>query len=680
MYYLRFSGLRKITGMLIRWRVPKTIQWIVKLFFIYLCIFTAFRIATVICFKPKTIGILELLPSFWLGFKYDLRWIAIVLLPIALLSLYPKLSPFYSEKCKKIWTVYLGILTLLILFFYGADFGQFAYINARLNADALIFAEDPKESLQMIWQSYPVVWILIGLVGAVLMMTWMFRRTHVDVHEKNINIHKFTYRRRWHLAALLLLGWFVYGFLTMRPLNFFRAFNLNDEFKSNLALNPLQNFFTTLRFRDPDFNTKAKEYYPIIADFLQLHKYAIDNQPSGYKRIVHPGSKALESQPNIVLVICESFSMYKSSMSGNPLNSTPYFNELCKQGIFFERCFSPSFGTARGIFATLTGIPDVQLSKFATRNEASVNQHTIINNFEGYEKFYFIGGRSQFNNFKGLINNIKGIQIYEEGKYKSKKLNVWGISDKDLFLEAHEVLAKQQKPFFAIIQTADNHRPFNIPEEDKDFVRRNISDEELKKYGFESLKEFNAFAYTDYCYKKFIETAKQSPYFNNTIFVFTGDHGVEGNAEALYPSAWTKQRLSDEHIPLLFYAPALLTPQKRSEVVSQIDILPTIASMVQQPYLNTTLGRDLLDSCKKTNAAFIIYHAPGWIGVVTDDYFYRKNIRIKKEELVPVRNGLPALSVQREDSVKQYLSRLTEGIYETSRWMLLHNRNKALLH
>ncbi|MEI7965747.1 MAG: sulfatase-like hydrolase/transferase [Chitinophagaceae bacterium] len=659
--------------MLIRWRVPKTIQWIVKLFLIYLCIFTAFRVATVIFFKPKSISVWELGPSFWLGLKYDLRWIAVILIPIALLSLFPRLSPFSSIRSKKIWTIYLGILTLLVLFFYGADFGQFAYINARLNADALIFAEDPRESLQMVWQSYPVLWILVGLVGAVLMMIWMFRRTHVDVTEKNVNIHRFSYRRRWHLTAIVLLAWFLYGFLTWQPLDFFRAFSLNDEFKSNLALNPLQNFFTTLRFRDPDFNTEAKAYYPLMADFLQIKKY--DSTQKKYLRLISPGSKALECQPNIVLVICESFSMYKSSMSGNPLNSTPYFNEMCKKGIFFERCFSPTFGTARGVFATITGIPDVQLSKFATRNEASVNQRTIINDFDGYEKFYFIGGRSQFNNFNGLINNIKDIHIHEEGSYTSAQLNVWGISDKNLFLEANQVLTKQQKPFFAIIQTADNHRPFNIPEEDKDFIPRNIPDEELKKYGFESLNEFNAFAYTDYCYKKFMDAAKQSGYFDNTIFVFTGDHGVEGNAEAIYPNAWTEQRLSDEHIPLLFYAPSLLTPQLRKETVSQIDILPTIAGMIQQPYLNSTLGRDLLDSSKKENAAFIIYHAPGWIGVVNDDYFFRKNIRIQKEELVPVRSGLPTLTPREKDSISNHLSRLTSGIYETARYMLLNNHH-----
>ena len=658
--------------MLIKWRVPKTVQWIISLFLIYLLIFTAFRIATVICFRPKNIEWFQLLPSFWLGLKYDLRWISVILLPIAVLSIYPKFSPFYSETSKKVWTAYLGIITLLVLFFYGADFGQFAYINARLNADALIFAEDPQETLQMVWQSYPVIWILVGLFGAVLMMSWMFRRTHVTVVGRNINIHKFGYRRRWHLVALLLLGWFIYGFFTAAPLNFFRAFKFNDEFKSNLALNPLQNFFTTFGFRDPDFKVHPKEYFPQMKSFLGLG----NNTETNYSRTRYPGSTAPESKPNVVLVICESFSMYKSSMSGNKLNSTPYFNELTKEGVFFNRCFSPTFGTARGLFAIISGIPYVQLSKFFTRNDAAVNQRTIINDFEGYEKFYFIGGRSEFDNFRGLINNIKDVNIYEEGKYTSQKLNVWGISDKNLFLEANSVMAKQTKPFFSIIQTADNHRPYNLPEEDKDFIPKIIPDEELKKYGFESLEEYNAFAYTDYCFKKFIEAAKKESYFNNTIFVFVGDHGLEGNATAMYPQAWNDQRLADEHIPLLFYAPALLTPQQHNETVSQVDVLPTVAAMAGQVYKNSTLGRDLTDTSKKQNAAFIIYHAPGWIGVVNDQYFYRKNIHMQKDELVSVTEDLLMLTTRQKDSVKKEMSRLTSAIYETAKWMLLNNKSK----
>jgi len=72
--------------MLSKWLVPKTIQWLVKIFFIYLFIFTAFRVATVVFFKPENISIIELAPAFWMGLKYDLRWIAFILFPIAFLD------------------------------------------------------------------------------------------------------------------------------------------------------------------------------------------------------------------------------------------------------------------------------------------------------------------------------------------------------------------------------------------------------------------------------------------------------------------------------------------------------------------------------------------------------------------------------------------------------------------
>ncbi len=657
----------------IRQRMPKTIQWLVKLLLIYLTVFTLFRVATLISFLPPDVRIVELFPSFWLGLRYDLRWIAFVLMPIALLSLFPKLSPFYSERGKKWWTAYLALITLVLLFFFGADFGHFAYVSTRLNASALNFYEDARISFEMIWQSYPIVWILLGLAGAAGMIAWMFRRTHVSVEERNINIHKFAYRRIWHLAAMVVLAWFLIGFPGIRPLRWSDAFALNDNFKSYLALNPLQNFFTTVRFRKPMVDVhKARQYYPRISDLLQLDRSR--TQPFKYDRIIHPGSNALESKPNIVLVLCESYSMYKSSMSGNPLNTTPYFDSLTKQGIFFERCFTPTFGTARGVFALLTGIPDVQLSKFSTRNEASLRQHTIINSLEGYSKHYFLGGSSEFNNYRGILSNIRDVNMHEEGSFRSPKLNVWGISDKDLFLEADSMLRQEKQPFFALIQTSGNHRPYSIPARDSDFVRKPVTPEQLKAYGFDSEEEYHAFCYTDYAIQQFIERAKKAPYFNNTIFIFVGDHGVEGNARAMYPAVWTDERLNDEHVPLLFYAPALLRPEKRSETVSQIDVLPTMASLLAQPYLNRTLGRDLLDPRKQEHTAFIIHHDEGKIGVVTNDYFYIKNLWIKKEKLYPIREGLPDLTPPQRDSIMRSLSNLTSAYYETARWMLVNNR------
>jgi phosphoglycerol transferase MdoB-like AlkP superfamily enzyme len=657
--------------MLKKLRVPKTIQWVVQVFFMYLAVFTLFRMVTVAFFKPPNTNIVSLLPAFALGLKYDLRWIAFFLMPIVLLSSIKKFGPYYTDRNKKIWSIYLGIITLIILLFFGADIGQFAYVNTRLNADALIVMRDPKESLQTIWQSYPVIWIFIALIGSVAMMVWMFRRMHTGITDKNIDIHKFEFKKRWHGIALLILAWFMYGFLTVKPLNFYRAFSLNDAFKSNLALNPMQNFFTTLRFGQPIVNTDAAKYFTTISNHLGFEKNTGSNP---YLRNILPQSGTVESNPNIVLVICESFSMYKSSLSGNPLNVTPYFAQLSKQGVFFNRCFTPSFGTARGVFATITGIPDVQLSKFATQNPETVTQRTIINSFTDYNKFYFIGGRSQFNNFKGLISNINNINIYEEGKFAAPKINVWGISDKNLFLEANTVFKQQQKPFFAIIQTADNHRPFNIPDEDKNFGAKNIPDETLKKYGFENSKEYNAFAYSDFCIKTFIETAKKENYFNNTIFVFIGDHGVEGNANAMYPKVFTEQRLTDNHVPLLFYAPNILAPQMLQKTISQIDVLPTLAGLLHQPYTNTTLGRDVLHDTTNNNAAFTISHAAGWIGLVTDSFYYRKHLRIDTDELHPIINDATPLTPTQLQQKKAILSRLTTAYYESAKWMLLNNK------
>jgi phosphoglycerol transferase MdoB-like AlkP superfamily enzyme len=654
--------------------IPLTIQWILMLWLIYITIFTILRIATVVLFIPANTDVNSLFPSFWLGFRYDAKWISMILLPIAVLSIYPKFSPFYSERNKKLWSYYLAFATMFVLFFFGADFGNFSYNHTRINASALNFAEDPAISFKMLWQSYPMVWLVSALVVAVVLLSKLFKHTHVVTTKRNLQ-ENMIYKKRWHAGAIILLLWCLYGVFSFHPLKWKDAFELNDNFKSYVALNPLQNFFTTLQFRKPSFDDeKAKEYFPIVADFLQLDSENILNKD--YSREISPNSKSLESRPNVVLVICESFSMYKSSMSGNPLDPTPYFKQLCDSGIFFNRCFSPTFGTARGVFAIVTGIPDVQLSKFSTRNPAAIHQHTIINSFEDYNKFYFLGGNSDFNNFEGLIKNISGVKIYQEGSFKSKPLNVWGISDKNLFLEAEDIFNEQKKPFFAIVQTADNHRPYSIPPEDTDFEKRIVDEDTLHKYGFESLQEFQSFCYTDYCFKTLIENAKKQSWFNNTIFVFVGDHGVEGETSAMYPSAWDKGSLSDEHIPLLFYAPQLLTPQTRHEIVSQIDLLPTLAGMLHQPYTNTTLGRDVLNTKNKTDAAFIIHHDEGNIGVVTDNYYFVKNFRITKEELMPINSNTLLLNPKQKDSVKNKLSQLTSAIYETAKWMLVNNKDK----
>lgn len=658
--------------MLIKLRLPKTLLWVFNLLVIFIVMFTLYRLLTLLAFKPQGEELKGLVPSLFLGLRFDLRWISIILSPIVIASLIPELSPFYSNRNRKLWTWYLAVMTFIIIFFFAADFGAISYNRTHVGASALNFIEDPVISAKMLWQSYPLIWMILGLVFIVLLLRWMFRKMHIYVVNRTDG-KGIQYKRKWFLAAILFFGFLVYGNVGAKPLKWNNAFEFNNSFQSFLALNPLQNFFYTLKLRRSSYDeTKVRASFPLMKQWMSL-----TNENFSFKRKITPPHDAVKTQPNIVFVVCESFSMYKSSMSGNPLNTTPFFQSIANDGVFFENCFTPHFSTARGLFASLTGIPDVQLSKFSTRNPQALDQHTIINDFKGYEKLYFLGGDPGFNNFEGLVRNIDGLHMNTEKNFQCKPVNVWGISDKDLFLQANTVFSKQEKPFFAIIQTADNHRPFTIPAQDiSDFKKKIVSKEELINYGFESVEEYNAFRYADYCFKKFIEAAKRESYFNNTIFVFIGDHGVSGNAMKIYPKAWTEQRLTEEHVPLLFYAPNLLAPQKRKEVVSQIDILPTIAGLAGQPYTNTTLGKDVLHDSTGNHYAFIISHDEGRIGMITDDFVFTKNLNFKQEEVHFLRDDVYYTPWQ-VDSIKMKMTTFTSAFYETARWMLVHNKKNG---
>lgn len=648
--------------------LPKLIRWLLWTGLIFLVVFTLMRLGLYILSDQQSYGLGQLGGAFFLGLRYDLRMIGILMVAMLLLGSIPAIHPFTHDRGKRFWLITLGIISFIVLFFFGVDFAHYAYLEQRLNASALNYLEDAKISMGMVWQSYPIVRISLALIAGTILLIWVIRYSWRKVHKQGYTGNKRT-RIMAFIAFFLVNGFFIFGKFDQYPLRWSDAFALGSDYKAAVALNPFESFFSTLKFRHNTFDEKkVRELAPRLQPWFG---FAQNGGNLNFNRAVTPGPGALQGQPNIVLVICESFSAYKSSMFGNPLNTTPYFDSLCRQGIFFDRCFTPTYGTARGVWATITGVPDVEMPKTASRNPAAVNQHTIINDFKGYEKFYFIGGSTSWANIRGVLtNNIDGLHLYEQEDYQAEKIDVWGISDKNLFLESNKILAAQEKPFFAVIQTADNHRPYTIPEEDlAEFKKVDMPGDSLKKYGFESLAELNAFRYTDFGYQKFIEAAKQEKYFNNTIFVFIGDHGIPGDANALFPKAWTEKRLTSMHVPMLIYAPALLQPRRVHTICSQTDVLPTIAGLCNISYTNTSLGRNMLDSAN-AGLAFIFDPDNDMSGVVQGNYFYRRQMRTGKEELASIVGDEEVQDKAAADSLRV----LTEAMYETARWMLFNNK------
>ena len=591
-------------------------------------------------------------------------------------------NPFEHPLSRKIFKIYFFIITLSLALLYAIDFEHYDYLHQRLNASVLNYTEDAKISMNMVWETYPVVTLLILIITCTILLyaiiNLLFKKIQATASTSAGIAAIFT---GFIFTLLLAIG--IFGRLNQYPLRWSDAFSFDDDFKANLSLNPVQSFLSTLQFRYSTYDVKkVKVYYPLMTQYLNIDKP--DSTALNYKRIFTP-PLAIHT-PNIVVVICESFSAYKSSMWGNPLNTTPYFNEMCRQGIFFDRCFTPSYGTARGVWAVITGIPDVEYPNTASRNPAAVDQHTIINDLAGYDKFYFLGGSLSWANIRGLLtNNITGLHLYEEDSHKAKTVDVWGISDKSLFLEANGVFKEQTKPFFAVIQTADNHRPYTIPEEDKGaFPLKKYSTDSLKKFGFQSNDELNAFRYTDFSYETFIEAAKKEKYFNNTIFVFVGDHGIRGDAGNMFPKAWSAEGLTTQHVPLLFYAPSLLAAARINKTCSQLDLLPSATALAHIPFTNTTLGKNLFDTAYKNpprflNSAFLFDPNIKQIGIVTDEYCYVHNLLSGTEDFRSSRSDSSLVHTPEITKDQEAIKTLAQAYYETARYMMLNNLKRNVI-
>ncbi len=635
------------------------------------------RLVTYVAFHRGNLPFFDAMAAFGLGLRYDARVVAAILLPILIVGSLPYLNPLKYPIMRKVWLTLLGLVSAGLVVVYIVDFIHYRYLGQRLSATALGFLDDAGISSRMVWQSYPVVRLSLAAMVVTGVMVWGARRlllrvaAGAEVPGKAVRITSF-------VVVLLGLAVLVFGRLGQYPLRWSDAFRLRGEAGAQLALNPIESFNSSLVFRDTGCDPeKVREHYALMAGYFGVE--SLDAANLKFDRSVRARADVVASRPNVVLVICESFSAYKSSLWGNPLDTTPFFKELAAQGVFFDNCYTPHFGTARGVWATVTGTPDVSPVETASRNPAMVGQHTIIDDFEGYEKFYFIGGSSSWANIRGvLMNNIRGLRLYEEDSYSSPRVDVWGISDKNLFLEADRVLQKQTKPFFAIIQTAGNHRPYSIPEEDLgEFKRIEVPDEMVRRCGFETLPELNAFRYADFTMQKFIEAARKSPYYENTVFVFIGDHGIGGVAEML-PPAWTKQHLTRFHVPLLFYAPRLLTPQRVHSVASMVDVLPTIAGIVGIGYSHRTFGRDLL-LCQKTdggasNIAFVIDHNDKTIGVINQSY-YGLRYPDGRREVVWADFAAPQPSAEVPAGLQREYGVHTDAFYETARYLLLNNKS-----
>ena len=639
-----------------------------------------FRVAFWIFAASDMVGPLswDAFKAFYIGLRFDARISALFLLPLIISLCIPRLAEKLHRAAKPVTIVYT-LLFLGLICIYSMDFGFYAYLKSRISSLLFELLQDSDEAANMVWQSYPVPLITLGVLSATAICSFIFYRlVRIPV--------RVTPRRSRRIAGFmggfLFFALAVYGQInsSLFPLRWSNAFFTTQEAIIALGLNPVQSIYDTYGADTAGFCPyAAKDAYPAMADFLLVDKP--DDQTLNYLRSFKGKSWGTATPPNIVIIIMESLAYPKTSFAPGRGNPTPHLKELAGESLVFHRYFANARTTARGIFSVITGLPDVNLSSTSSRNPMVVDQRVIGNEFTGYDKYYLIGGNTSWANIRSILGqNIEGLRILEEDFWEAPRADVWGVDDYDMFKEANELFASRdsKRPFLAVIQTASFHKPYTVPET-PGFEILPLSEEDRLNYGFESQEEYNSMRYVDFSVGEFIRWAKEKGYYHNTVFFILGDHGLNDKVHNM-PGGYLAARLAPWHVPLLIHAApelGLITPGESMMPASHVDVFPTAAGLAGVAYRDWTMGRDLFD--KRYDASREVYiggKATEPIHLVKDDYCYLDN-RAGERRLYCISDPEAVDLAEREPVLFAQMQRLAEDMDATIRYMLFNNRKSG---
>lgn len=574
---------------------------------IYLALLTVARLALVARFASDMPGG-AFAKALLLGLRFDARLVAVLTLAALPFVFFERTAPWSPSRiARRVWLGAETLVAFALAVFIIVDFGHYAYLTERINAGLVGLVRDVREAAGMVWQSYPVLPLAL-LAGAITAgCVWAVR--HVARRAPHAPRSGLRTAARVSASAVVCAAC-LHGSLGQYPLRWSSAAELPRPADA-MSLNPVLNFFDTLAFMKK--GPRPGDELP-YRELMQRRLGADGAGVTPYERL-QPGSPSpLPANLNVVVVLMESFSGYRSSVFGNPLDPTPVMARLAREGVSFDRHFTSHVGTARGVFALMTGVPDVQLGNTASRNPRAARHRFPLEDAGFAEKHYFIGGSTSWANVRGvLLGTVPDLRIHEETDLKSPRSDVWGVADGDLLPEAAEVLGSAKRPFFAVIQTANNHRPYTIPDRHLAAVpRARFTPEQLEAAGFEDSTQVDGFRYMDWSVGRLLESAKKAGWHDDTLFVFLGDHGIAGKAGGNMPDAFRALvSFTSCHTPLILYCPGHLKPARVSAPAMQADVLPLVAALLGKPTVQRGMGRDVLAPGAVPPVAFTIDHSRG---------------------------------------------------------------------
>ena len=364
---------------------------------------------------------------------------------------------------------------------------------------------------------------------------------------------------------------------------------------------------------------------------------------------------------NVVLFILESFGREHIGALNKHIPGykgfTPFVDSLIQSSYAYQHAFSNGRKSISGMPSCIAGIPSLIepfiLSHYSG-NRISTLASTLKN--KGYYSGFFHGAPNGSMGFDAFANQAGFDDYFGMTEYANNTDydGTWGIWDEEFFQFYANKMNEVKSPFFTTLFSVSSHHPFALPEKYKNtFPKGNLPIQET-------------IGYTDYALKKFFETAKNMPWYKNTIFVITADHAATFSDLKSY-----KTPTGFFAVPIIIFDPSDTT---RKEVntkvaVQQIDIMPTILEMLDYPDQYIAFGQDMMDT---TIDHFAIGHMSGSYHCFNSEYLLQYNGKDITGMYNHVKDPLFQTNTRtEEDSVKSIMLEYTQAfVQEYNRRMI----------
>ena len=536
------------------------------------------------------------------GLWFDLAVIMLLILPYCLYEALLPNSWRASRWHGVLRTIWLWGLVALLLFGAVAEATFWIEFSTRFNFIAVDYLLYTHEVIGNIRESYPVPWILFAIGVTASIIVW---RLHPSV--RAMDATPITKSGRW----ALLVAAFTLPAISVSLANLDQMQGTGNAYADELSGNGLFTFAAAMRRNELDYDKFYKTMPQALAD-ATLKKLDVERIPlSAVLQNTAMDDDATDEIPfsrrprNIVMISVESLSASFLGAYGSTEGLTPRLDQLARAGLKFENAYATGTRTVRGLEALSLGTPPVPGQAIVRRpNNEHLSTLGELLKHQGVSPFYIYGGYGYFDNMNAYFsaNNYKVVDRTDFPKESVVFENVWGVADEVLYTNSIAVFdreAAKNQPFFAHIMTTSNHRPYTYPDGRIDIPSPG--------------GRIGAVKYTDYAIGKFIDDAKSKPWFKDTLFVIVADHCASVAGKSKLP-------VENYHIPLIFYAPALLKPGTYTPMVSQIDIPPTLIEVMGKKGDDHFFGRSVFEGGKNPERVFVSnYQELGYLrnGVLT---------------------------------------------------------------